>query len=126
MEADRDGGPRAAGWAPNRLVVKLAIKALDRREGYGAEAEIKVAKASLFPSQSIARGLIAKGRRAEIRELSTARVACLTSYPAVSFGEDPDRMRDTVTPIRLSRVTSPARFFSSRSSEFGGRIGRTM
>ncbi len=55
--------------SPNRLVVELAIEALDRREWPSTEAEIKVARASLFAAQALARGLIADGREQEVREI---------------------------------------------------------
>ena len=55
--------------SPNRLVVELAIEALDRRAWPGTEAEIKVARASLFAAQALARGLIADGREQEVQEI---------------------------------------------------------
>ena len=54
---------------PNQLVVELAIEALDRREWPRSEAEIKVARASLFAAQALARGLIADGREQEVQEI---------------------------------------------------------
>ena len=55
--------------SPNQLVVELAIEALDRREWPSTEAEIKVARASLFAAQALARGLIADGREQEVQEI---------------------------------------------------------
>ena len=55
--------------SPNQLVVELAIEALDRREWPRTEAEIKVARASLFAAQALARGLIADGREHDVREI---------------------------------------------------------
>ena len=55
--------------SPNQLVVELAIEALDRREWPSTEAEIKVARASLFAAQILARGLIADGREQEVQEI---------------------------------------------------------
>ena len=55
--------------SPNRIVVELAIEALDRRQWPGTEAEIKVARASLFAAQALARGLIADGREQEVQEI---------------------------------------------------------
>ena len=55
--------------SPNQLVVELAIEALDRREWPSTEAEIKVARASLFAAQALARGLIADGREHEVQEI---------------------------------------------------------
>ena len=53
----------------NQLVVELAIQALDRRQWPRSEAEIKVARASLFAAQALARGLIADGREQEVQEI---------------------------------------------------------
>ena len=53
----------------NQLIVELAIEALDRREWPRSEAEIKVARASLFAAQALARGLIADGRENEVQEI---------------------------------------------------------
>ena len=53
----------------NQLVVELAIEALDRRGWPSTEAEIKVARASLFAAQALARGLIADGRENEVQEI---------------------------------------------------------
>ena len=55
--------------SPNQLVVELAIEALDRREWPGTETEIKVARASLFTAQVLARDLIDKGREQEVRDI---------------------------------------------------------
>ena len=53
----------------NQLLIELAIEALDRREWPKTETEIRVARASLFAAQAIARDLIAAGREAEIDEI---------------------------------------------------------
>ena len=53
----------------NQLVIELAIEALDRREWPNTEAEIRVARASLFTAQAIARDLIAAGREGEVQEI---------------------------------------------------------
>ena len=53
----------------NQLVIELAIEALDRREWPSTEAEIKVARASLFAAQVLARDLIAAGRGNEVQEI---------------------------------------------------------
>ena len=55
--------------SPNQLVIELAIEALDRREWPATEAEIKVARASLFAAQVLARDLIAAGREHEVEEI---------------------------------------------------------
>ena len=55
--------------SPNQVLVELAMEALDRREWPGTETEIKVARASLFAAQAIARKLIADGREQEVQEI---------------------------------------------------------
>ena len=53
----------------NQLVMDLAIEALDRRECPSTEAEIRVARASLFAAQALARDLIAQGREQDVQEI---------------------------------------------------------
>ena len=53
----------------NQLLIKLAIEALDRREWPRSEAEARVARASLFAAQVLARDLIAGGREQEVEEI---------------------------------------------------------
>ena len=53
----------------NQLVIELAIKALDRRKWPSTETEIKVARASLFAAQVLARDLIANGCEHEVQEI---------------------------------------------------------
>ena len=55
--------------SPNQLVADLALEALDRREWPRTEAEIRVARASLFAAQALARGLIADGREQDVQEI---------------------------------------------------------
>ena len=61
----------AAGtlYSANQLLVELAMEALDRRESLGPDAELRVARASLFAAQAIARRLIADGREEEVQEI---------------------------------------------------------
>ena len=61
----------AAGtvYSPNQLLVELAMEALDRRESLDPAAELRVARASLFTAQAIARRLIADGREEEVQEI---------------------------------------------------------
>ena len=55
--------------SPNQLLVDLAMDALDHRETLTAEAQIQIARATLFTAQAIARDLIAAGRENEIDEI---------------------------------------------------------
>ena len=61
----------AAGTAltANQLVIELAVEALERRKMFSHEAEIRVARASLFTAQAIARDLITTGKEKEIQEI---------------------------------------------------------
>ena len=61
----RQGTP----WSPNQVLVELAMEALDRREWPATDTEIRVARASLFAAQAIARRLIADGREADVQEI---------------------------------------------------------
>ena len=56
-------------WSPNQVLVELAMEALDRREWPGTDTELRVARASLFAAQAIARRLIADGREQEVQEI---------------------------------------------------------
>lgn len=56
-------------WSPNQVLVELAMEALDRREWPGTDTEMRVARASLFAAQAIARRLIADGRDDEVQEI---------------------------------------------------------
>ena len=53
----------------NRLVVDLVMEVLDRREWPRTEAESRVARASLFAEQVLARDLISAGREDEVEEI---------------------------------------------------------
>ena len=53
----------------NQLVMELAMEALERRRMFSPEAEIRVARASLFAAQALARDLISAGREKDIQEI---------------------------------------------------------
>ena len=65
VAANRTG----SAFTPNQLVIELAIEALDRREWPRSEAETRVARASLFAAEVLARDLIANGRNDEVEEI---------------------------------------------------------
>ena len=91
LEAAAQGTPHS----PNRLMVELAMEALDRRVWLSAEAQVRVARASLFAAQAIARDLIADGRGTEVEEI---RDFISTIVP------DPDAKLDAgKTPAELIR-----------------------
>ena len=58
---------RERGVSPNQLVIDLAIETLERCEWPRTESEMKVARASLFAAQALARDLIANGREHEVQ-----------------------------------------------------------
>ena len=60
---------RERGVSPNQLVIDLAIETLERCEWPRTESEMKVARASLFAAQALARDLIANGREHEVQEI---------------------------------------------------------
>lgn len=62
------------------------MDALDRGEWPRTEAEIRVARASLFTAQAIARDLIATGREKEFEEI---RSFISTIVPDLRSGTDP-------------------------------------
>ena len=65
IERAAEGSPHS----PNQVLVELAMEALDRREWPGTDTEMRVARASLFAAQVLARSLIADGREAEVQEI---------------------------------------------------------
>ena len=64
-----ESAARERDVSPNQLLVELAIEALERRQWPSTEVEIRVARASLFAAQAIARDLIAAGRENEVEEI---------------------------------------------------------
>ena len=60
---------RGTALTANQLVIELAIEALGRRQWPGTEAKIRVARASLFVAQAIARDMKAAGRDRDIEEI---------------------------------------------------------
>ena len=60
MEAYRNTA-RNRDVSANRLMVELAVEALDRREWPRTQTEIRIARASLFAAQVLARDLISAG-----------------------------------------------------------------
>ena len=56
--------------SPNRLVVELAMEALERREWPRTEAEIHLLRSSMFTAQAIIRDMEKAGREEEIQQIS--------------------------------------------------------
>ena len=65
IERAAEGSPHS----PNQVLVELAMEALDRREWPATDTEMRVARASLFAAQVLARDLIADGRDGEVQEI---------------------------------------------------------
>ena len=83
--------------SPNQVLVELAMEALDRRKWPSTDTEMRVARASLFAAQAIARRMIADGREAEVQEI---REFISTIVPDVDAGPpvahpSPERPADT-------------------------------
>ena len=72
----------------NQLVMALAMEALDRRERPRSVAGLRVARASLFAAQALARDLIAAGRETEVEEI---RAFISTIVPDPDAGNGPGR-----------------------------------
>ena len=64
-----ENAAKERGLTANRLLVEAAMEALDRREWPRTQAEIRVARASLFAAQVLARDMIAAGREDEVEEI---------------------------------------------------------
>ena len=60
---------RERGISPNRLIVDLVMEALDHGDWPRTEAEVRVARASLFTAQAIARDLIVAGKEKDVQEI---------------------------------------------------------
>ena len=53
----------------NQMVMELALEALERRRMFSPEAEIRIARSSLFTAQAIARDFIAAGKEKDVQEI---------------------------------------------------------
>lgn len=60
---------RESDTTANRLLANLAAQWLENREWPQTEVQIKVARASLFAAQAIARDMIVSGRQDEIDKI---------------------------------------------------------
>ena len=60
------------GISPNRMLVELALEALDRREWPRTEAEIHLLRSAMFAAQAITRDMIADGRAEEVERIRKA------------------------------------------------------
>ncbi len=58
------------GISANRLVVELAMEALDHREWPCTEHEIQLLRSAMFAAQAMARDMERAGREEEVEEIS--------------------------------------------------------
>ena len=65
---EKEAGKREI--SPNRLVVEIAMEALERREWPRTEAEIHLLRSAMFTAQAIIRDMEQNGREKEIEEIS--------------------------------------------------------
>ena len=59
----------ARSTSPNRILVELAVEALDRREWPRTELEIQLLRSAMFTAQALARDMIAAGRGEEVEQI---------------------------------------------------------
>ena len=59
----------ARDTSPNRLLVTLAVEALDRREWPRTEREVQLLRSAMFAAQALARTMIADGRAEEVEQI---------------------------------------------------------
>ena len=93
LEAASAGTPKTA----NQLLVELAMEALARRELLGPEAQLRIARASLFAAQVLARDLIASGRQQDIDEIR-AFISTIVPDPDARHAAGTDRDGDAKRP----------------------------
>ena len=90
-----ENAARERGVSANRLVVELAIEALDRREWPRTELEIQLLRSSMFAAQAIARDMIAAGREEELEEIRRNISALVPNLPNEPVRLKPDRPRSS-------------------------------
>ena len=64
-----ENAARERDVSANRLVVELAMQALDRREWPHTEHENRLLRSCMFTAQATARDMIAAGREDEVEEI---------------------------------------------------------
>ena len=79
----------ARDTSPNRLLVELAVEALDRREWPRNELEIQLLRSAMFAAQALARDMIAAGRAEEVEQIRRS-ISEIVPDPD-SFESNPNR-----------------------------------
>ena len=69
------------GVSPNRIVVKLAMEALDRQEWPRTEAEIHLLRSAMFTAQATIRDMERAGRHDEIEAIGRTISEIAPQYP---------------------------------------------
>ena len=72
----------ARDTSPNRLLVELALEALDQRDWPRTEHEIRLLRSSMFTAPAIARDMIAAGRGDDVRDIRRNISAIVTEPSA--------------------------------------------
>ncbi len=72
------------GISANRLVVELAMEALDHREWPRTEREIQLLRSAMFAAQAIVRDMERAGREEEVEEISRNISAVVPELPGKS------------------------------------------
>ena len=83
---------KARYTSPNRLLVELAVEALNRREWPRTELEVQLLRSAMFAAQALARDMIADGRAEEVAQI---RHSISETVPELPKGSEPQGARDT-------------------------------
>ena len=81
----------ARDTSPNRLLVELAVEALDHREWPRTELEVQLLRSAMFAAQALARGMIADGRAEEVEQI---RRSISDIVPELPIGSESQGARD--------------------------------
>ena len=79
--------------SPNRLVVELAMEALERREWPRTEAEIHLLRSAMFTAQAIIRDMEKAGREEEIEQISRNISEVAPELPGKSAKDPQERVK---------------------------------
>ena len=71
----------ARDTSPNRLIVELAVKALDRREWPRNDLEFQLLRSAMFVAQALARDMIAAGRAEEVEQIRRSISDVVPDFP---------------------------------------------
>ena len=83
-----ENAARERDVSANRLMVELAMEALDRREWPCTEHEIRMFRSCMFTAQAMARDMIAAGRGEEVEEIRRDISTVTPDLPGEPLGAD--------------------------------------